>query len=185
MIKPLIILVVAIPLIAQQTQLRLDTNLTTVNFTLADVLHTVHGTFKLMKGDLCFDPMLSTAGGTLVVSGASGTSESHARDSRMHKNILESDIYPEITFLPDRIDGKLNLSGHSDFKLHGLFVIHGASHELTMNVHADILDRHLNAAIHFDVPYVKWGLKNPSTLFLRVNDTVPIDIHAVGEIKRL
>jgi len=34
------------------------------------------------------------------------------------------------------------------------------------------------ATIHFTIPYVKWGLKNPSTLFLRVSDKVVIDIAA-------
>lgn len=92
-------------------------------------------------------------------------------------------IYPEITFTPDRIEGKVNLSGHSEFKLHGIFTIHGATHELTMNVKAAINGNHLTATADFNVPYVQWGLKNPSTLFLRVNDTVPIKINAVGEIK--
>jgi polyisoprenoid-binding protein YceI len=185
MMKILALFVAAIPLVGQHTHLTLDTKLTTVAFTLGDVLHTVHGTFKLTKGDLWFDPVSGKAGGTLVVNGASGSSGSNARDSRMNKAILESDIYPEITFSPDRLDGKVNLSGHSDFKLHGLFTIHGASHELTMNVKADIQSGHLTANADFDAPYVKWGLKNPSTLFLRVNDTVLIEIHAVGEIKSL
>ena len=101
----------------------------------------------------------------------------------MNKRILDSDIYPEITFRPDRIDGKVNLSGHSEFKLHGMFTIHGATHEMTMNVKADVNGNHLTATADFKVPYVQWGLKNPSTLFLRVNGIVPIEINAVGELK--
>lgn len=178
-----IVLLAASSLRAQQTQVKLDTDSTKVNFTLSDVLHTVHGTFQLTKGDLWFDPASSSAGGTIVVNGASGNSGSHARDSRMNRNILQSNIYPEITFTPDRIEGKVNLSGHSEFKLHGMFTIHGATHELTMNVKADINGNRLIATADFNVPYVQWGLKNPSTLFLHVNDTVPIEINAVGEIK--
>ena len=82
----------------------------------------MHGTFKLTKGDLWFDPSSGKTGGTLVVNGASGDSGSHARDSRTKKKILESDIYPEITFTPGRIEGKVNLSGYSEFKLHGLLI---------------------------------------------------------------
>lgn len=181
----LIVLLAVTSIDAQQTEVKLNTDTSKVNFTVGDVLHTVHGTFKLTKGDLWFDPSSCKAGGTLVVNGASGASGSHARDSRMKRKILESDIYPEITFAPDRIYGKANLSGHSEFRLHGIFTIHGASHELTMNVKADIEGNHLTAMAEFSVPYVKWGLKNPSTLFLRVNDTVPIEINAVGEIKTL
>ena len=178
-----IVLLAAASLLAQQTQVKLDTDLTKVNFTVGDVLHTVHGTFQLTKGDLWFDPTSGKAGGMLVVNGASGHSGSHARDSRMNKNILQSEIYPEITFTPDRIDGKVNLAGHSEFKLHGTFTIHGAAHELTMNVKADINGNRVTAIADFSVPYVQWGLKNPSTLFLRVSDTAPIEINAVGEIK--
>ena len=180
-----LVLAAAASLAAQQTRIELNTEITKVKFTVGDVLHTVHGTFKLTKGDLWFDPASCIAGGTLVVNGASGDSGSRARDSRMNKSILESDIYPEITFTPDRIEGKVNLSGHSDFKLHGIFTIHGTRHELEMNVKTDIEGSRVAATADFDVPYVSWGLKNPSTLFLRVNDIVPIEINAVGEIKSL
>ena len=184
--RPLLVVVLtATSLCAQQTGVKLNREMTKVNFTLGDVLHTVHGTFKLTKGEMWFDPVACKAGGTLVVNGASGDSGSEARDSRMNKKILESGIYPEITFTPDRIDGKVNLSGHSEFRLHGLFTIHGATHELTMNARTDIDGGHLTGTANFNVPYVKWGLKNPSTLFLRVNDTVAIEIDAVGEINGL
>jgi hypothetical protein len=32
------------------------------------------------------------------------------------------------------------------------------------------------------IPYVEWGLKNPSTLFLHVGDKVDIEIKTVGRI---
>lgn len=138
--------------LAQQTQVKLDPEITKVNFTVSDVLHTVHGTFQLTKGDLWFDATSSKAGGTLVVNATSGNSGSHARDSRMNKNILQSSIYSEITFTPDHIDGKVNLSGHSEFKLHGMFTIHGATHGLTMNIKADIHGNHFMATADFKVP---------------------------------
>jgi polyisoprenoid-binding protein YceI len=181
----LTILLAATALPAQQTEVKLNPDITKVSFMLGDVLHTVHGTFKLAKGDLWFDPSSCKAGGTLAVNGASGDSGSHVRDSRMNKQILQSDIYPEITFRPDRIEGKVNLSGHSEFKVHGLFTMHGGTHDLLMSVRADINGNHLTARAEFNVPYVKWRLKNPSTLFLRVNDTVLIEINALGELRSL
>jgi hypothetical protein len=41
---------------------------------------------------------------------------------------------------------------------------------------------HWTANVHFTVPYAKWGMKNPSTLFLKVNDTVEIDLSAAGSV---
>ncbi len=38
----------------------------------------------------------------------------------------------------------------------------------------------MTASIHFSIPYVKWGMKNPSTFVLRVADHVEIDLSAVG-----
>jgi hypothetical protein len=61
--------------------------------------------------------------------------------------------------------------------------MHGASHPLTLVVQAHLAGEQLTSDTHFTIPYVSWGLKNPSTLFLRVNDTVDIAIHAVGQVK--
>jgi hypothetical protein len=40
-----------------------------------------------------------------------------------------------------------------------------------------------NAAARFPIPYVKWGLKNPSTFVLHVSQTVEIDIQASGPMQ--
>src|ERR1700681_1422369 len=40
---------------------------TTVDFTLGDVLHTVHGTFRLKSGVIHFDPDGGKASGSVVV----------------------------------------------------------------------------------------------------------------------
>ena len=172
----------AAPVPAQQTVLKLDPAQTRVEFTLHDVLHTVHGTFKLKSGFIRFDPAGGPASGGWIVDARSGDSGSGARDGRMHKNILESDRYPEIAFIADRVDGKVSLGGPSQVQVHGIFKIHGADHELTLPVQAQFTPGRGTATTHFEVPYVKWGMKNPSTLFLRVSDRVEIDIRAVGTV---
>jgi polyisoprenoid-binding protein YceI len=178
----LLVLATLVPALSQEARVQLDPNSTKVNFTLGDVLHTVHGTFKLKSGDVWFDATTGKAGGQLVIDAASGQSGSGARDSRMHKNILESSKYPVITFVPDRVDGTVNMAGDSDLKLHGLFGIHGGTHELAMKVKTHIEGDQLKAAVDFAVPYVQWGMKNPSTLFLKVNDTVQIDMQVSAHI---
>ena len=178
----LFVLAVLVPACSQSVSVQLDAFSTEVHFTLGDVLHTVHGTFKFRRGDLWFDPSTGKAGGQLVVDAASGESGNHARDSRMSKNFLQTDRYPGITFTPDRIEGNVSTPGNSEFRLHGLFTLHGVTHEITMNIKSHIQADRLTARADFDVPYEKWGIKNPSTLFLRVNDTVQIQIEAAGRL---
>jgi polyisoprenoid-binding protein YceI len=167
---------------AQETVLTLDPTQTMVEFTLGDVLHTVHGSFKLSRGTIYYNPSTGKASGSVVVDARSGNSGSGARDRKMHKNILESDKYPEIVFTPDRVEGKLDQRHASQVQVHGLFTIHGTPHEVTLPVQVQMDGEKLTAATKLPVPYVEWGMKNPSTFMLRVNDTVTIEIHAVGRI---
>ena len=169
---------------AAEYQLRLDPESTQVNWTLGDVLHTVHGTFKLRRGEIVFDNETGKAGGEVVVDATSGESGSASRDGRMHKNVLESAKYPDLSFTPDRLDGKVEPTGVSNVKLHGTFRIHGGAHEITVPVKVTANSGSLDAEIKFEVPFVAWGMKDPSTLFLRVNKSVEIEMRATGRLSQ-
>ena len=158
----------------------IDPAQTKVEFALGSLLHTVHGDFHLKRGTLTFDPQTGKASGEIVVDAASGESGSPARDKRMHAAILEIAKYPEITFRPDRVDGKVASEGKSQVQLHGVFAIHGVAHEILLPVTVDAGGGQYNVIGIFEVPYVKWGMKNPSTLMLRVDDKVEIVIHSVA-----
>ena len=176
----LVVMVLAqVPANAEQKTFELDPAQTTVSFTLGDVLHTVHGTFKLKRGNIRFDDATGLASGELVVDATSGDSGSKARDGKMHKEILESQKFPEIIFTPQRFKGTLTPSGKSHLDVDGQFTIHGEAHPMTLGIDADF-GSGTTADTSFDVPYVKWGMKNPSTFILRVNDKVQISIHAVA-----
>ena len=155
---------------------------TKINWTLGDVLHTVHGTFQLKCGDIRFDTDTGKASGAVVVDAASGESGNGSRDSRMHKNVLESAKYSEMSFAPDRVEGNLNLSGKSSVKLHGTMKIRGVAHEITAPPEVSIQDGRINADIKLDVPYVAWGIKDPSTFLLKVSKSVAVEMQATGRI---
>jgi polyisoprenoid-binding protein YceI len=167
---------------AQEKALQLDPSQTSINFTLGDVLHTVHGSFRLKRGSLGFEPTSGKLSGEIVVDAGSGQSGSGMRDHKMNKEVLESSRYPEIVFRPDKIDGAVASQGKSSVKVHGLFSIHGVDHEITVPAEVEMAADHWTAAVHFTVPYAKWGMRNPSTLFLRVNDSVEIDLTATGNV---
>ena len=70
----------------------------------------------------------------------------------------------------------------SDVQLHGAFTIHGAAHEIAIPAKTHIEQQKLTARITFPVPYVKWGMKDPSNFLLKVKDTVQIDITLVAPL---
>jgi polyisoprenoid-binding protein YceI len=185
MLAALVLVAVAFTLaVAQDTAFQLDPVQTSVKFTLADVLHTVHGSFKLKRGALQFDPGSGKITGEIVVDAASGDTGNGMRDRKMHKEVLESVRFPEIAFRPDRIDGAVAGQGTSSVMVHGIFSIHGADREITVPAQVDTAADHWTAIVHFTVPYEKWGMKNPSTLFLKVSDSVQIDLTAAGSVTR-
>jgi polyisoprenoid-binding protein YceI len=117
---------------AQQSNLQLDPARTSVNFTLGDVLHTVRGTFQLKRGALQLDSSAGRLTGEVVVNAKSGASGSGMRDRKMHREVLESEKYPEISFRPDRLEGTVAVAGKSSVKVHGMFGIHGVEREITV-----------------------------------------------------
>jgi polyisoprenoid-binding protein YceI len=165
---------------SQEIVLKLETAQTTADFALDDVLHSVHGSFSLKQGTISFDPSTGTASGEIVFDAASGNSGNGSRDRKMNKDVLESQRYPEIIFRPDHAEGKTAASGTSVFQVHGRFGIHGAEHDVTIPVEVEFRENQWTAKATFKVPYVKWGMKNPSLLFLRVGDSVNITFHGTG-----
>lgn len=164
--------------------INLDPSKTQIEFTLADVLHTVHGTFKMKSGRLDLNPERKAISGQVIVDAASGDSGSGARDSRMRKHFLEADQYPEITFTATGMEGTLSPTGSSSVTITGWFAIHGQRHQLSVPMQIQMFGTQATAKGHFVVPYVAWGIRNPSTFILRVSQQVDIDISAVVSLAR-
>ncbi len=167
----------------QQLVFSLDQSQSKVHYTVDSTLHTVHGTFNLKSGILRIDPATGKADGEIIVYATSGDSGNSSRDEKMHKAVLESAKYSEIVFQPTLMDGKPALSGTSDVKLHGVFSLHGGDHDLVVPVHAEITGDHWKGCAKFQVPYIQWGLKDPSNFLLKVKPNVDIDLELAGSLK--
>jgi polyisoprenoid-binding protein YceI len=165
-----------------ETVLNFEPAQTHIEWTLDTALHSVHGTFQLKSGTVRFDPATGHASGQLVVDATSGESGSGSRDARMKKHILEVASFPDIVFKPDRVEGSVPASGSGSVNVHGTFLLHGSSHEILMPVQLDVEADHIKATSKFVIPYIEWGLKNPSTLVLRVSEKVAIDMSATGRL---
>jgi polyisoprenoid-binding protein YceI len=168
---------------AQDSTLRLEQGQAKIEFSLGSTLHTVHGTFALKNSSIHFDPAAGKISGSIVVDAASGESGNSGRDSRMHREILESAMFPEIVFTPTQMTGAIAASGTSKVEVSGRFRLHGKEHDLTLPVEVVADGQKLQVVSHFAIPYVEWGLKNPSNFFLHASDKVDVEIHATGHME--
>ena len=73
--------------------------------------------------------------------------------------------------------------GGSEVKLVGTMSLHGGDHPLTLPVSVTVAGATLTAELRFEVPYVAWGLEDPSILVIRVAKTVAVTVRAVGRIE--
>jgi polyisoprenoid-binding protein YceI len=167
---------------AQEMTVELDPANTRIEFTVPATLHTVHGTFALKTGTVHFNLSTGSASGVVVVDATSGDSGNKGRDHKMHEEILGSQRYPEITFTPTKISGKPDLRENSSVQIEGIFRLRGTDHPLTLTVPVRMQGQSLSAKVHIVIPYVAWGLKNPSTFMLHVNEKVDIDISTAGRV---
>lgn len=163
--------------------LELDPAQSKLHYTVDSTLHTVHGTFALKSGTVHFDPESGKAGGEILVYATSGDSGNSTRDERMHKEILETAKYPDSAFRPQQIEGTVASAGASDVKLHGVMLLHGSEHEMVAIVHAELASDHWTGTAKFDVPYVQWGIKDPSNWLLKVKPVVHISMEMAGTAK--
>lgn len=154
-----------------------------VHWTLGSSLHPVHGTFTLTRGSLQVDPATGKAGGEIVVDAATGKTGNDGRDRKMHREVLESARFGEIIFRLDSIAGKLEPQGESTVQVHGVFLLHGGEHELTVPVQATLSGDHWSGNAEFSIPFIDWGLKNPSTWLLKVEHSVHIDLDLKGTLQ--
>ena len=164
---------------ADTLSLELDPAHSTVAFTLGATLHTVKGTFAFKQGTIRFDPATGQASGTVVVDLTSGQSGDAKRDANMRNNVLQVQTYPLAVFTPSHVQVQLANGKPSALDVDGVLAIHGGSHAMTLHVTLAENGSSTTAHTQFSVPYVQWGMKDPSTFLLHVGNTVAIDVTAV------
>lgn len=170
---------------AQSKTFTVAPDLSKVAFTLGDVVHSIHGTFHIQSGSIQFDNDASRISGSIVVAAGSGKSGNVKRDRRMTMDVLEAPQFAVASFTPQNIEGSIAASGDSTVQITGIFTLHGTPHELTIPVKINIDGSSCRAKTSFLVPYVRWGLKDPSELMLKVSTVskvVKIDLTLVGQI---
>ena len=155
-----------------------------VKMTLKTTHEVVNGTFHLQSGSLTFDRSAAKILGSVVVTAGSGKTGNGSRDKKMNKDILKVDQYATIAFEPKTYTGTIAATGDSNLQVTGMFTLLGTPHQITIPILVHIEGTAATAKAHFVIPYVKWGLKNPSFLVWKAEDDVAIDLFLDGRLSK-
>jgi polyisoprenoid-binding protein YceI len=167
---------------ARFARLELDPARTVVAFHLAATLHAVDGTFALTNGTLLVDESGRTASGTVVVDANSGHSGNAGRDARMTRDILDGERFPEMQFRAERAEIEPGADGRFHGLLYGAVTVRGADHAVAVAVDGRLDGDAVVARGRFTVPYVAWGMPDPSLLVLRVAKSVDVEVTTEGRV---
>ena len=167
---------------AQHQTFSVNPEASSVAFSLGGNAHHVDGTFHVQSGSIDFDRSAAKLSGSVVVAAGSGNSGDNGRDKKMNTDVLDVAHYADVLFVPQSYQGTIAASGDSTIQVSGAFTLHGTPHELTVPMQIHIEGTNLTAKTHFTVPYVKWGLKDPSIFILKVAKEVEIDLTLVGHV---
>jgi len=166
--------------LAQHQAFNINPDSSTVAFTLNSTHETTKGTFHVEKGTVDFDRATPALSGLIVVSASSGNTGNASRDKKMLNDILQAPQFADVTFVPQSYSGTLAPAGDSTLQVTGIFTLHGAPHTITVPMQMHIDGNKLTAKTTFEVPYIEWGLKDPSWFVLKVAKAVEVNLTLVG-----
>ncbi len=153
-----------------------------IKMTLKTTHELVNGTFHVQSGAIEFDRSTTRMLGSVVVLAGSGKTGNESRDNKMNKDILKIERYATISFEPKAYMGTIAPSGESNLQVTGIFTLLGTPHEITIPILVDVEGTAATAKAHFVVPYVEWGVKNPSFLIWKADNNVAIDLFLSGRL---
>ena len=179
----LALLLAAAPPATAERVLALSPKEAKVSFTLDATVHTVHGTVPLTSGTIQFDPASGRASGEVVLDLAHAQTGNDGRDADMHGKVLETARFPRAVFRPHQLQGSLRPSGTSEIVLKGTLLFHGAEHPVEIPAKVSLAGDRLTADGHLTIPYVAWGLKDPSKFVLRVGKSVEVRLQVTGNLR--
>ena len=184
-------LTVAIPLllancaVAQHQTFTVDSQASQVSINLGGSDHAVHGTFHVQSGSIDFSSGTPGISGSVIVAAGSGKTGNDSRDKKMTNEVLDAPRFAEIVFSPKSYQGTIAPTGDSTIQVTGTFTLHGTPHEMTVPMQIHIDGTACTAKTKFTVPYVQWGLKDPSVFILKVAKEVEVDLAMTGRLSAI
>ena len=170
--------------VAQHQTLVVNPDASEVKMTLKTTHELVNGAFHIQSGEIEFDPSAPKMSGSVVVLAGSGKTGNDSRDKKMYKEILAVDQHATVSFEPKSYTGAIAPSGDSTIQVTGIFTLLGTPHEITIPVLVHLEGTTATAKAHFVIPYIQWGLKDPSFLFWKADKEVAIDLSLTGRLSK-
>src|ERR1700733_7456593 len=177
-------LIFAPAILAQRQTFVVNPDASEVKMALKTTHELVNGAFHVQSGSVEFDRGTPKMSGSVVVLAGSGKTGNDSRDKKMYKDILEVERHATVSFEPNAYTGTIASSGDSTIQVTGIFTLLGTPHEITIPMQVHLDGAGATAKAHFVVPYVQWGLKNPSFMFWKAENDVAIDLNLVGTISK-
>jgi len=169
---------------AQHQTFAVNPDASEVRMTLNTTHEVVNGTFHIQSGSIEFDRSTLKMSGSVVVLAGSGKTGNGSRDKKMNKDILEVEEHATVSFEPKSYAGAIAPSGDSTIQVTGIFTLLGAPHEITIPILVHLEGTTATAKAHLVVPYIQWGLKDPSFLFWKADHDVAIDLFLTGLLSK-
>ena len=165
-------------------RLVLEPEASRIGFTLGATLHTVEGAFPLREGELHFDPDTGEVAGSVVIDATRGDTGNASRDRAMHEDVLESAAHPDFVLTPRAIQGVERSADGLRGTLDAALSIHGGTHDLAIPIEARRTGPGRGEVTgQVEIPWVAWGLHDPSTFVLRVEKTLTVRFRVAGVLR--
>ncbi|HEX4320079.1 MAG TPA: YceI family protein [Acidobacteriaceae bacterium] len=170
--------------LAQHQTFAVNPDASEIKITLKTTRELVNGTFHVQSGSIEFDRSTPKMSGSVVVLAGSGKTGNGSRDKKMNKDILKVEQHATVSFEPKSYAGTIAPSGDSTIQVAGIFTLLGTPHEITIPILVHLESTTAAVKAHFVVPYVQWGLKNPSFLIWKADNNVAIDLSLAGRLSQ-
>jgi polyisoprenoid-binding protein YceI len=170
--------------LAQHQTFAVNAGASEVKMTLKTTHEVVNGAFHLQSGSVEFDRSTPKMSGSVVVLAGSGKTGNGSRDKKMNKEILQVEQHATVSFEPKSYVGVIAPSGDSTIQVTGIFTLIGTLHEMTIPMLIHLEGTTATVKAHFEIPYIQWGLKDPSFLFWKADKDVAIDLFLTGQLSR-
>jgi polyisoprenoid-binding protein YceI len=181
----LAVLAVALPALSEQMTFVLDSERSEVRILLGATLHTVPGSAPIGPATLTWDTESGEASGQVVIQSAELDTRIDARNAKMHEIVLKTLEHPEIIFEATGFELRQPGDDEMRFVLRGALTLVGTTQQIEFETHARRRgDDSWKARADLNVPYVEWGLEDPSMPLFGVDKHVAVEVKAIGTLTR-